>query len=52
MDGPDEYFHAFQFSYLFEFPAFLHAAGIAAKPNSVTLTLAYPDGRGERSVRG
>lgn len=43
--GPEEYFHAFQFSYLFEFPAFLHAAGITAAADEVTLTLEFADGR-------
>ncbi len=48
--GPEEYFHAFPLSYLFEFPAFLHAAGVTKAADAVTLTLEYPDGRREDVV--
>ena len=42
--GPEEYFYRFQFSYLFEFPAFLHAAGITKAADRVAMTLEFPDG--------
>lgn len=48
--GTEEYFHAFQFSYYFEFPDFLHAAGITKAADRVQLTLEFQDGRQEEVI--